>query len=120
MGAPDLMAYLAAVAAHPAYTARFRPDLVQPGLRFPMTADASLFAEAVEIGREIIWLHCFGERFADADAGRPAAPPRMPEGKRPFISKGGAISIHPECFPNRIDYDSKASTIRRNEKSNLG
>ena len=35
VGAPDLMAYLAAVAAHPAYTARFRSDLVQPGLRIP-------------------------------------------------------------------------------------
>ena len=71
VAAPDLMAYLAAVAAHPAYTARFRSDLVQPGLRVPMTAAASLFTEAVEIGREIIWLHCFGERFADPDAGRP-------------------------------------------------
>ena len=106
VSAPDLMACFAAVAAHPAYTARFRSDLLQPGLRFPMTADASLFAEAVEIGREIIWLHCFGERFADPDAGRPAAPPRMPEGERPFISKDGAISIRPECFPNRIDYDA--------------
>ena len=73
VGASDLMAYLAAVAAHPAYTARFRSDLVQPGLRFPMTADASLFAEAVNIGREVIWLHCFGERFADPMRVGPAA-----------------------------------------------
>ena len=41
---PSLMAYFAAVAAHPAYTARFRSDLVQPGLRFPMTSDALLGA----------------------------------------------------------------------------
>ena len=54
VSAPDMMAYFAAVAAHPAYTARFQSDLVQPGLRFPMTAEASLFAEAVEIGREVI------------------------------------------------------------------
>ena len=46
VSASDLMAYFAAIAAHPAYTARFRSDLVQPGLRFPITADASLFAEA--------------------------------------------------------------------------
>ncbi len=110
VGAPDLMAYFAAVAAHPAYTAHFRSDLVQPGLRFPLTADASLFADAVEIGREIVWLHCFGERFADADAGRPDGPPRMPQHERPTIPAEGAISTHPDHFPERLDY---IATLRR-------
>ena len=112
VGAPDLMACFAAVAAHPAYTARFRSDLVQPGLRFPMTADASLFAEAVEIGREVIWLHCFGERFADPRAGRPGGPPRMPEGERPVIPKDGAIQTRPDRFPDRIDYDAVARRLK--------
>ena len=112
VSAPDLMAYVAAVAAHPAYTARFRSDLVQPGLRFPMTADASLFAEAVDIGREVIWLHCFGERFADASAGRPNGAPRMPEGERPVIPKDGAIPTDPDRFPDRIEYDASARRLR--------
>ena len=106
------MAYFAAVAAHPAYTARFRSDLVQPGLRFPMTTEASLFAEAVEIGREMIWLHCFGERFADPIAGRPNGPPRMPEGERPVIPKDGAIPTDPDRFPDRIEYDAAAHRLR--------
>ena len=104
VGATDLMAYFAAVAAHPAYTERFRPDLLQPGLRFPMTADASLFAEAFEIGREVIWLHCFGERFADPGAGHPGGPPRMPQGERPIIPTAGSISTRPDHFPGSIDY----------------
>ena len=112
IGAPDLMAYFAAVAAHPAYTARFRADLVQPGLRFPMTADASLFAEAVEIGREIVWLHCFGERFADPGEGRPDGPPRLPEGERPIIPTDGAIPTRPDRFPDRIDYDAAARCLK--------
>ena len=112
VSAPDLMAYLAAVAAHPAYTARFRSDLVQPGLHFPMTADASLFAEAVDIGREVTWLHCFGERFADPIAGRPNGPPRMPEGERPVIPKDGAIPTDPDRFPDRIEYDAAAHRLR--------
>ena len=112
VGAPDLMAYFAAVAAHPAYTVRFRSDLVQPGLRFPMTADTSLFAEAAEIGREIIWLHCFGERFADPDAGRPGSPPRMQESERPMIPTEGAIATHPDRFPDRIDYDAAARRLK--------
>ena len=110
--APDFMAYLAAVAAHPAYTARFRSDLVQPGLHVPMTAAASLFTEAVEIGREIIWLHCFGERFADPDAGRTGGPPRMQEGERPIIPTAGAIPSRPDRFPDRIDYDAPERRLR--------
>ena len=110
--ASDMMAYFAAVAAHPAYTARFGPDLVQPGLRLPVTADSSLFAEAVEIGREVVWLHCFGERFADPDAGRPAAPPRMPQGERPVIPREGAISTQPDSFPDSIAYISTLHRLR--------
>ena len=105
IGAPDFMAYLAAVVAHPAYTARFRSDLVRPGLHVPMTAAAELFKEAVEIGREIIWLHCFGERFVDADGGRTGGPPRMQESERPLIPTEGAIPARPDRFPDRIDYD---------------
>ena len=112
ISAPDLMACLAAIVAHPAYTARFRSDLVQPGLRIPMTADASLFAEAVEIGREIIWLHCFGERFCDPGAGRPQGPPRLPQGERPVIPKDGAIPTDPDRFPDRIEYEAATRRLK--------
>ena len=51
--AEDVMAYLAAVMAHPAFTARFKADLVRPGLHVPLTADAKLFVEAVALGTEV-------------------------------------------------------------------
>ena len=73
-GAEDFFAYIAAVMAHPAFTARFKADLVRPGLRIPLTADKALFNEAVAVGREVVWLHCYGERFADKAAGRPKSP----------------------------------------------
>ncbi|MCB1382779.1 MAG: N-6 DNA methylase [Notoacmeibacter sp.] len=104
--APDeVMAYLAALMAHPAFTARFQDDLIQPGLRVPLTADPALFAEAVAIGREVIWLHCHGERFADADAGRPHGPPRMAKGQGPIIPAGGGIPGAPEPLPDTMGYD---------------
>ena len=80
------MAYLAAVMAHPAFTARFEADLVRPGLRVPLTADAKLFAEAVALGREVIWLHCYGERFADpaAEPAEEAAAPAERAARRTF------------------------------------
>ena len=112
ISAPDMMAYIAAVAAHPEYTARFKADLVQPGLRFPFTANKSLFAEAVEIGGEIIWLHCFGERFADPSAKRPNGAPRLPQGERPIIPKDGAVPTGPNDFPDRIEYDDTARRLK--------
>ncbi|MEQ1944017.1 type ISP restriction/modification enzyme [Mesorhizobium sp. VNQ89] len=106
VSAEDVMAYLAAVLAHPAFTKRFLPDLVQPGLRVPLTADPALFAEAAALGREVIWLHTYGERFADAEAGRPHGPPRMAQDKRPFIPVDGGIPGAPEPLPDTLDYDA--------------
>jgi hypothetical protein len=101
----DVMASIAALLAHPAYTARFQRDLVQPGLRLPLTADAALFAEAAALGREVIWLHAYGERFADPAAGRPKAPPRLPPEQAPRIPAGGAIPMAPAPLPEEMAYD---------------
>lgn len=101
----DLMAYLAAIAANPAFTARFQPDLVQPGLRIPLTADPQLFREAVQLGRRVIWLHTYGECFSDAKEGRPKGPPRLPKDSAPRIPAKGAISDSPDAMPETIAYD---------------
>lgn len=111
VSAEDVMAYIAAVAAHPAYVARFAADLVQPGLRIPLTAEPALFAEAAGIGREVIWLHSFGERFADPKQGRPAGAPRLPEAERPRVPGDGAIPAGAEAMPDAISYDPVARRL---------
>jgi Type ISP C-terminal specificity domain len=100
------MAYIAAVMAHPGFTARFKVDLVRPGLRLPLTADKALFDEAAVLGREVVWLHCYGERFVDAAAGRPKGPPRLSANERPIILADGAIPGAPEPLPETMDYDA--------------
>jgi hypothetical protein len=105
-GPEDLMAYIAAVAAHPAYTARFQGDLSTPGLRIPLTADPKLFAEAAELGRRMLWLHTFGERMIDPGHGRPPGPPRVHSGSAPIIPKDGEISDAPDEMPDTLDYDA--------------
>lgn len=105
------MSYIAAVAAHPAYTERFRKDLSTPGLRIPLTADGALFSLAAELGRHVIWLHTFGERMADAAQGRPAGPPRLSHESAPYIPKEGAISDAPEAMPDTVDYDASKQRL---------
>lgn len=104
VSAEDVVAYIAGVAAHPAYTARFQSDLSTPGLRIPFTAEAKTFAEVVAVGRRVAWLHTFGERMADAADGRPPGPPRLPESQRPTIPKDGAIAVDAP-LPDTMTYD---------------
>ena len=102
----DMLAYIVAVLAHPKFTTRFMADLVRPGLRVPLTADKALFDEAVALGREVVWLHCYGERFVDAAAGRPRGPPRLPREEAPFVPAEGVIPPAPEPLPETLDYDA--------------
>ncbi|UCI08879.1 type ISP restriction/modification enzyme [Mesorhizobium sp. B1-1-8] len=105
VSAEDVIAYLAAVMAHPGFTKRFQADLVQPGLRVPLTGDPTLFSEAVVLGREVIWLHTYGERFSDPAEGRPKASPRMAKDFAPTIPFEGAIPGAPEPLPDVMEYD---------------
>ncbi|HET6880114.1 MAG TPA: type ISP restriction/modification enzyme, partial [Pirellulales bacterium] len=102
----DFLAYLAAIAANPTYTARFQRDLAQPGLRIPLTASRKLFGEAVKQGRLVIWLHTFGERYVDSKAKRLPGPPRLPKDQAPTVPRGGGIPADPDLMPDEIDYDA--------------
>lgn len=106
----DMMAYIAGVLAHPAFTGRFRADLVRPGLRLPITADAELFKRAAALGREVIWLHTYGERMVDEDAGRPSGPPRLAN-NGPTIPRAGTIPSTPGDFPNELHYEASARRL---------
>lgn len=112
VGAEDLFAYIVALGAHPGYVERFAADLATPGLRLPLTADATLFDDAVALGRRVVWLHTFGERLADAGAGRPPRPPRLPPGQRPNVPAGGAIPSDPDHMPDSIDHDAADERLR--------
>ena len=65
----------------------------------------------MELGRTIIWLHTFGERFADPNSGRPAKPPRLAKEKSPRIPAAGAIPQDPEAMPDEIRYDPGAKRL---------
>ena len=56
----DLMAYIAAVVAHPGFVARFDDELKTPGVRVPLTAERETWDRAVSLGRHVLWLHTYG------------------------------------------------------------
>jgi Type ISP C-terminal specificity domain len=105
---PDLFSYIAAIAASPAYIERFRASLKQPGLRIPFTAQRDLFEEAVELGREVVWLHTFGERFGE---GRPAGPPRVDKDE-PTIPAGAALPDTLAAMPHELEYNAASRRLK--------
>jgi Type ISP C-terminal specificity domain len=78
----------------------------------PLTSDAKLFAEAIVLGSEVIWLHCYGERFTDPKAGRPKQAPRMSKESAPTIPKAGEIPGAPEPLPDTMDYDPATRRLK--------
>lgn len=102
--AEKLFAYAYAVLATPHYVERFR-ELTVPGPRLPITRDKALFDEAVQLGRELIHLHTYGERFIPKD------------GKAGQVPQGSArlqiaIPDTPAGYPEDYAYDPAAQTLR--------
>ena len=100
----ELFAYAYAVLASPSYVERFSEELTIPGPRIPLTRNRALFAEAVELGRRLIWLHTYGTRF-------------VPDGERPGVVPQGsarAIVAVPDTaadYPERFSYDEPSRTV---------
>ncbi len=103
--AADVVAYLAAVVAHPAYTQRFAEELATPGIRVPITADPHLWEQAVRTGQEVIWLHTYGAVHANSE--RPLDQIRMPAGdpRQPLCTR--AIS----GMPSAITYEEGRAVL---------
>jgi hypothetical protein len=95
--AEDLAAYVYAVLGGQSYTRRFWNELETPGQRLPITKDAATFAEAAALGRKLIWLHTYAERFRSADRGD-----EIPPGAAKII-KG--VSDNPAQYPEAFNYD---------------
>lgn len=73
----DVAAYVYALLSATRYQQRFAEALKTPGPRVPITADPELWVEAVTLGRELLWLHTWAERFNDPDADRGSRLPRI-------------------------------------------
>lgn len=103
----DVLAYIAGVCAHPAYTAWLNEVSPHtPGIRVPLTADSDYWSMVVAVGRRVVWAHTFGERFVDADDGRPAGRVRPPNG--PKLRSETGEGTHNRTF----SYDTEQRALR--------
>ena len=99
----DLFAYVYALGGTPAFSRRFGEELAEAAgpIHIPITADPALFQQAVALGRDLLWWHTWGERFAPDDQHR------LPEGQ--------AKEVRPvEGMPNDskdCTYDSESQTL---------
>jgi hypothetical protein len=107
--AQDVLAYIACVVAHSTYTVRFLEELHTPGVRVPLTADPDLWSEGVAVGRQVLWLHTYGERYVDPTAGRPRGSPKLSEDRSPKVV--AEIPDTEDDMPNDISYDQQTSTL---------
>ncbi len=106
----DLLAYIAAVTAHPAFTRLFAEDLRTPGIRVPLTADTAVWADALTVGRRVLWLHTRGLRCVGASQGRPEGAPQVTDPlRRPVVAV--AIPDTPEAMPDALSYNVTDSTL---------
>ncbi|WP_448377543.1 type ISP restriction/modification enzyme, partial [Fervidobacterium sp.] len=94
----DFAAYVYALLAQPAYTERFAEELRTPGPRVPLTKDPGLFREGVELGSYLLWLHTYGERYAQGRSW-------PPKGKARWAKP-------PSAYPEGHSYDPEAKTLR--------
>ena len=65
----DLAAYVYALLGGQSYTRCFWKELETPGSRVPITKDSEVFSKAAALGRHLIWLHTYAERFRGDDRG---------------------------------------------------
>ncbi|QDL70757.1 hypothetical protein DNK48_16575 [Streptomyces malaysiensis subsp. malaysiensis] len=104
----DLLAYIAGVVAHPAYTERFRENLEDPGIRVPLTGDVRLWDRAVRLGRRVLWLHTYGDRFADQAEGRTRERLRLPSGRPRCVVE---IPDTEEGMPQALRYEPEEQRL---------
>lgn len=108
--ASSVVAYLASVTAHPAFTARYATELRTPGIHVPLTAEQQVWIDAVELGRRVLWLHTRGERQADPAAGGPAGSPRVDDAQRRpkvLVPIPDSVAEHPDT----LEFDPATSSL---------
>jgi predicted helicase len=93
-----LLAYIYGLTGTAAFTEHFSEELGEAAgpVRIPITTDAELFNEVSALGKELVWLHTWGERFANDNA--------LPTAAAELVRVSGA-------YPEKFSWDSDSRTL---------
>jgi hypothetical protein len=105
VAAEDFFAYCYAVLATPSYIETFSEDLTVPGPRVPVTSERNLFQHAVRLGRRLIWLHTYGERFVPQGH-------RTGEVPRGRVRCSRAVDDRLDHYPEEFSYNETTRLLR--------
>ena len=96
----DLLAYVYALGGTPAFSTHFADELSEGAgpVHLPITTSPDLFQQAVELGRDLLWHHTWGERFA------PPGQPHLPEGPTQEVTPV-------QGMPEKFAYDPETQTL---------
>jgi len=100
----DLFAYSYALLASPAYVKHFSEEVTIPGPRLPLTKDAGLFCRAAGLGRQLIWLHTYGERFIPRGQQKSS----VPQGAARCVK---AVPEAQDDYPESYSFDAATTTL---------
>ncbi|MFC4036051.1 type ISP restriction/modification enzyme [Streptomyces polygonati] len=100
VGAEDVLAWIAAAA---------RPG--PGGSAVPLPRDPGTWRAGVALGRESVWLHTGGARWADPAAGRSPERLRLPGGRRPYVR----APLPPAPAAGELSYDPEERVLRIGE-----
>lgn len=101
--AEDLAAYVYAVLGGQSYTQRFWNELETPGPRVPLTKLGAIFTDAAKLGRRLIWLHTYTERFRGEDRNDV-----VPQGEARIVKGVSSDVAH---YPAEYAYDPATREI---------
>lgn len=100
----EFFAYAYAVLFTPHYVQQFWDELSMPGARLPITKDSALFENTVKLGKRLIWLHTYGERFVP----KKEKQGRVPQGKARCKK---ATPQSKDKYPETYRYDESENVL---------
>ena len=105
VSAEDLFSFAYAVLATPRYVEAFWEELRTPGPHLPIPKEAALFARLTAAGRELIWLHTYGERLVPTGQ----KPGRIPVGTAKCLVGTPNTA---EDYPEDYGYNEEKQELR--------
>ncbi len=104
----DFLAYVYGMLAQPAFTARFHKELETRELRVPITKKGTLFTKVCDLGKRLLWLHTYGERFIPKGKHRG----QVPRGKARCVK---AVPADHDGYPKSFHYEEPTRTLHVGE-----